>query len=62
MDPYFDLSKTIDSPVAVGPFNSPIAASGLYEMPVYKPRGIYKMKVFEVDSTTHYYLKTHKFQ
>ena len=60
VDSYWNLSKTIDNSAAVGSLNYPISASDIAKMPVYEPKGIYKMRVFEIDSTKQFHLRIYK--
>ncbi len=60
VDSYLNLDKTIDNFASVGSLNYPKAASSISEMPVYKPKGIHKIKVFEIDSTNQFYLRIYK--
>lgn len=60
VDSYLDLAKTIDNSAAVGSLNYPISASNNSKMPVYEPKGSHKMRVFEIDSTKHFYLRIYK--
>ena len=60
VDSYLNFTKTIANSAAVGSLNYPISASSISKMPVYEPIGIHKIRVFEVDSTKHFYLRIHK--
>mgnify|MGYP001554786310 CR=1 FL=1 len=57
VDSYLNLSKTIENSAAVGSLNYPISASNNSKMPVYEPKGIHKMRMFEIDSTKQFYLR-----
>ena len=60
VDSYLNLAKTIDNSAAVGSLNNPISASSISKMPVYEPKGMHKMRVFEIDSTKQFYLRIYK--
>ncbi|MCP4976019.1 MAG: hypothetical protein GY931_07635 [Maribacter sp.] len=60
IDSYLNPAKTIDFSAVVGSLNYPISASNNSKMPVYEPKGIYKMRVFEIDSTKQFYLRIFK--
>ena len=60
VDSYLNLAKTIDNSAAVGSLNYPISASNISKMPVYEPKGIHKMWIFEIDSIKQFYLRIHK--
>jgi len=62
VDSYLNLAKAIDNSAAVGSLNYPISASSISKMPVHVPKGIHKMRIFEIDSTKQFYLRIHKFQ
>jgi len=60
VDSYLNLAKTIDNSAAFGSLNYPISASSISKMPVHEPKGIHKMRVFEIDSTKQFYLRIYK--
>ncbi len=60
IDSYLNLAKTIDNSAAVGSLNYPISASSISKMPVYEPKGIHNMRIYEIDSTSHFYLRIYK--
>lgn len=61
-DSYLNLTKTIDNSAAIGSLNYPISASSISKMPIYEPKGIHKMRVFEIDSAKQFYLRVFKVQ
>jgi len=60
VDSFLNLAKTIDNSATVGSLNYPISASSISKMPVYEPKGIHKIRVFEIDSTKQFYLRIYK--
>jgi len=60
VDSYLNLAKTIENSAAVGSLNYPISASSISKMPVHVPKGIHKMRIFEIDSTKQFYLRIYK--
>lgn len=60
-EPYALLKRKSDNTIGQGgqPTDQ-LSLSNLSEMTVYKPKGNYKMRVFEVDSTKQFHLKIYK--
>jgi len=57
VDPYLSLARTIDTSASIVSLNYPLSDSSISKMPVYEPKGIHKMRIFEIDSTEQFYLK-----
>ncbi|MGB5437281.1 MAG: hypothetical protein WBM98_15395 [Maribacter sp.] len=62
VDSYLNLAETIDNSAAVGSLNYPKSASSSSKMPISEPKGIYKMRVFKIDSTQQFYLRMYNLQ
>ncbi|WP_339626761.1 hypothetical protein [uncultured Maribacter sp.] len=59
-DSYSNLVKIVENSAAVGSINYPLPVSGNSKMPVYEPKGIHKMRIFEIDTTSQFYLQIFK--
>ncbi len=60
VDSYLNPANTIDKYAAVGSLNYPKSASSISKMPIYEPKGIHNMRVFEIDSTKLFHLRIFK--
>ncbi|RKN80249.1 hypothetical protein [Ulvibacterium marinum] len=58
--PQRHLSEAIGNSMGQYPHTDKLSTSNLPEMTVYEPKGNYKMRVFEVDSTKQFHLKIYK--
>ncbi|WP_282161536.1 hypothetical protein [Ulvibacterium marinum] len=60
IEPQRHLSEAIGNSMGQYPHTDKLSSSNLPEMTVYEPKGNYKMRVFEVDSTKQFHLKIYK--
>lgn len=58
--PQGHLSEAIGNSMGQYPNTDKLSSSGPSEMTVYEPKGDYKMRVFEVDSTEQFHLRIYK--
>ena len=58
--PQMNLIKDIGDSIILGSLRNSLSNSNLAKMPVHKPDGIHNMRVYEIDSTRHFYLRIYK--
>ena len=58
--PQRNLIKDMGNSIIPGSPRNSSSNSSLANMPVHKPQGIHNMRVYEIDSTSHFYLRIYK--
>ncbi len=58
--PQMNLIIAIGDSIIIGSPRNSSSNSNLAKMPVHKPDGIHNMRVYEIDSTSHFYLRIYK--
>jgi len=57
--PQIDFIQDYKDSILLKAPKNPLSNSQLPKMPVYKPEGLYNMKIYEIDSTIQFYIKVH---
>ncbi len=58
--PQMNLIKDMGDSIILGSPRNSLSNSSLAKMPVHKPDGIHNMRIYEIDSTSHFYLRIYK--